>query len=583
MEGIMNIRKSMVSILVITIILTSSLPVTEVLANSNPNEKETTDPQQDNALSYDNNGNLLNDLRNNYTYDINNRLIKLDNSEINRTTTFTYGPLGNRVTTTHNGNTTHHIYQGTNIIQDRNTDGTASLREFIPDLAMIDYTDLGDQPEETSEVLYYLQDVLGSTIALTDEQGIIVEYYAYEPYGKTIITDNQNNPLPTSAYGNPYMWTGQHYNPDYDLYLFPARTYSIDLGRFIQQDPLGYIDGMNLYEYTNSNPINYIDPFGTYGYGIFNNQQNYMLGSYEDTVVDAENGIVKGVGNAGKNLAVGIYNLVVHPVQTVESIKDSYRFYHTDLGLNWFDSIRCIVGSPLMGFFDAYEGTDMFGDPLNTEERWARGTESTVNVALSIGVGIGTLKWLKGGGISRLGNRIGNTGRNIGYSFKHPIRTLKQLHPRNIYDGYLRKTKTELEYLIDDVKDPHITLNIESCSLKRLGPLGKRLQQAEILAKQLMQRTRTPEMKVFVWTDDLPISIAGRVESWLMKQGYKQFYLSPDMGLVRNLARELSDAVGLGRQVPIALEESFWQSIFYKTLRSEGPRRFSFSHVNNPP
>lgn len=34
------------------------------------------------------------------------------------------------------------------------------------------------------------------------------------------------------------------------------------LGRFINIDPLEYIDGMNLYEYVASNPIMNIDPYG---------------------------------------------------------------------------------------------------------------------------------------------------------------------------------------------------------------------------------------------------------------------------------------------------------------------------------
>lgn len=40
--------------------------------------------------------------------------------------------------------------------------------------------------------------------------------------------------------------------------------YSPDQGRFVQRDPLGYIDGMNLYRYGKSNPIKYGDPTGQF-------------------------------------------------------------------------------------------------------------------------------------------------------------------------------------------------------------------------------------------------------------------------------------------------------------------------------
>lgn len=41
-----------------------------------------------------------------------------------------------------------------------------------------------------------------------------------------------------------------------------ARWYNPMLGRWNRTDPLGYIDGSNLYEYVRSNPLSFIDPFG---------------------------------------------------------------------------------------------------------------------------------------------------------------------------------------------------------------------------------------------------------------------------------------------------------------------------------
>ena len=46
------------------------------------------------------------------------------------------------------------------------------------------------------------------------------------------------------------------------LYHVRHRAYDLELGRWTRRDPIGYVDGMGLYEYTHSQPIGWVDPLG---------------------------------------------------------------------------------------------------------------------------------------------------------------------------------------------------------------------------------------------------------------------------------------------------------------------------------
>ncbi len=109
---------------------------------------------------------------------------------------------------------------------------------------------------------FYTCDGLGSVTALSNMNGQIVERYAYDAFGKTQILAPNYELRTTSLYGNPILFTGRRLDAESGFYDYRFRMYSPDLGRFLQPDPLGYIDGMNLYAYVNNNPLNWIDPWG---------------------------------------------------------------------------------------------------------------------------------------------------------------------------------------------------------------------------------------------------------------------------------------------------------------------------------
>ena len=102
------------------------------------------------------------------------------------------------------------------------------------------------------------------------------------------------------------------------LYLTRHRLYSPSLRRFLSSDPVGLSGGLNLYAYANGNPLAYIDPLGLSPFdtgvpGFFESfgTSEHWRDSWE---------FYKGEGDAVVSTAVGIYNFVRHPIQTLEGI-----------------------------------------------------------------------------------------------------------------------------------------------------------------------------------------------------------------------------------------------------------------------
>ncbi|WP_321166292.1 RHS repeat-associated core domain-containing protein, partial [Luteimonas huabeiensis] len=101
---------------------------------------------------------------------------------------------------------------------------------------------------------YFLTDALGSTRALTDSNGGVVQSYDYDPYGGT-------HPA-NATIQNPYRYTGREQDAS-GLYYYRARYYHPGMGRFVSEDSIGLAGGdANLYAYVIGDPVSLSDPSG---------------------------------------------------------------------------------------------------------------------------------------------------------------------------------------------------------------------------------------------------------------------------------------------------------------------------------
>lgn len=193
------------------------------------------------GIGYDANGNTTSIGASNYSYLPENLLQTAPGAN-----TLYYDPL-NRLYQINQ--TTRFGYDGLGLIGEWSTSATL-LKRYVhgpgSDEPLVWYEGSG-----TSDRRWLHADERRSIVAISNGTGASISTNSYDEYG-----------VPGSGNAGRFQYTGQTWLPELGMYYYKARVYAPTLGRFMQPDPIGYRDGMGLYNYVGSDPVNFADPLG---------------------------------------------------------------------------------------------------------------------------------------------------------------------------------------------------------------------------------------------------------------------------------------------------------------------------------
>lgn len=296
-----------------------------------------TDNDKITVFSYDSNHNLLTAINDeNITYNENGNIVSKGNTEYEWThgnllkkvtgqdfsASYTYDSNGDRISKDTNGVTTKFdIFNGkileqhdkNNILHFQYSDET--LVGFI--LNYVQY--------------YYVTNLNGDIVAITDANGNLVAKYTYDVWGNVLDIEpfeKDNEEQLNVARLNPFRYRGYYYDNESGLYYCNSRYYSPELCRFIT--PLDYssIDSsnkytLNRYAYCYNSPIvhkSYENSFKA----TVSNETNHILKNCLDEIKSV-NDVLKDVAQAEKEkLKEKANTLVKRTHKLYASLKSKY-------------------------------------------------------------------------------------------------------------------------------------------------------------------------------------------------------------------------------------------------------------------
>ena len=221
-----------------------------------------------------------------YEWDARGRLTKIKLSN-NQEVVYKYDTFKRLISRSAEGNTTTSLYDNLDVILDKNSSGSQI------DYLNSEYIDEKlRQASSSTGSLYFIQDHLASTLALTTTNGNIAMRLQYTAFG-----DSSNSSL------TRFTYTGREQDLLTGLLYYRSRWYDPKQGRFITEDPIGFKGSINFYSYTGNNPVLFSDPYGfedPYGRRLIEGDVGslYCFNSAEEAAID----IIQSINPLSKKL-----------------------------------------------------------------------------------------------------------------------------------------------------------------------------------------------------------------------------------------------------------------------------------------
>lgn len=219
---------------------------------------DAANPSRNITFTYDANGNretkAQGGITTTYRWDARDRLVEVLRGGV-WVARYEYNARGQRTRKDVNGpspTTVRYVYDGPHLIAETNVIGNT--------LAKYHYSASGRlmSMERAGQHYFYLLDGLGTPIAMTSAEGLIVVRYRVDAWGNPVATVGDS--------ANIFGFTGYPVDDETGLHYANARYYDSELGAFLSEDP-AQGDPMrpvtlHPYIYGNGNPLIYLDRSG---------------------------------------------------------------------------------------------------------------------------------------------------------------------------------------------------------------------------------------------------------------------------------------------------------------------------------
>ncbi len=148
--------------------------------------------------------------------------------------------------------TTYTVYDGENAWADFDEAGSVIARYLFGE--GMDSNIARWRPGEGTA--WYLTDHLGSVRDIIDAVGSVINHIEYDSFGNILLETNPN-------FGDRFKFTGREWRPELGFYYYRARFYDPISGKFVSQDPIGFLgQDSNLQRYVANNTLIFTDPTG---------------------------------------------------------------------------------------------------------------------------------------------------------------------------------------------------------------------------------------------------------------------------------------------------------------------------------